>query len=273
MHQTHEAAGLKQARQARPPHDLLAAFMAYELWSFLAWQDIRIRYRRSRIGPFWITLSTAIFCVALGIVYGRLFKTEISELLPFLSIGMVVWSFVSTCIGEMPNLFVENAPYIKDMRINPLTILLRAIARNAIIFAHNLLIVAGIYLYFGIWPGWTGLLALPGMLLVMLNLLAIGVILSIVGARFRDLAQITQSVLQVIFFITPIFWLPKLLPEGSWVIAANPMAYFLDLLRSPLLGHAPAAVSWGVSSLMLLVGAAIAAWVYRSKNARIPFWV
>lgn len=256
-----------------PPNDLLAAIRAYDLWSFLAWQDIRIRYRRSRIGPFWITLSTAIFCVALGSVYGRLFQTETAELLPFLSIGLVVWSFIAACVGEMPNLFVENAPYLKDMRINPLTILLRALARNAIIFGHNLLIVVGIYLYFGIWPGWTGLLALPGLLLVMLNLLVIGIVLSIVGARFRDLAQITQSVLQVVFFITPIFWFPRMLPEGSWIIAVNPVAYFIDLLRSPLLGHAPAPASWGVALITLLAGAVVAVRVYRGKSARIAFWV
>jgi len=252
---------------------LLAAVAAYDLWSFLAWQDIKIKYRRSKIGPFWITLSMTVFCVALGVVYSKLFKSEVSELLPFLAIGLVVWSFLASCLGEMPNLFVDNSSYIKDMRINPLTILLRVVTRNAIIFGHNLLIVLLIYLFFGIWPGWVGLLALPGLMLVMLNILAIGIPLSIVGARFRDLSQITQSVLQVVFFITPIFWFPRLLAEGSWVIAANPMAYFIDLVRSPLLGHAPEPISWGVSFLILLATSFIAVLVYRSKSARIAFWV
>jgi ABC-type polysaccharide/polyol phosphate export permease len=215
----------------------------------------------------------AVFCVSLGIVYSQLFKTEISELLPFLAIGLVVWSFLASSLGEMPNLFVDNASYIKDMRINPLTILLRIITRNAIIFGHNLLIVLGIYMYFGIWPGWVGLLALPGFLLTTLILAVIGVPLSIFGARFRDLAQITQSILQVVFFITPIFWFPRLLPEGSWVIAANPVTYFIDLVRSPLLGHAPDPFSWGVSLLILLAASILAAWVYRSKGSRIAFWV
>lgn len=259
--------------QDRKQSDLFAAIAAYDLWSFLAWQDIKIKYRRSKIGPFWITLSMAVFCVALGVVYSQLFKNEITELLPFLAIGLVVWSFVAGCVGEMPNLFVDNASYIKDMRINPLTILLRVLTRNAIIFGHNLLIVLGICLYFGIWPGWTGLLALPGLFLVMLNLAVFGIPLSIIGARFRDLAQITQSILQVVFFITPIFWFPRLLAEGSWVIAANPVAYFIDLVRSPLLGHAPEPISWGVSLLTLLATSILAAWVYKRKSASIAFWV
>lgn len=254
-------------------NDFLDAIVAYDLWSFLAWQDIRIKYRRSKIGPMWITISMAVFCVALGVVYSQLFKTQIAELLPFLAIGLVVWGFVSSCLGEMPNLFVENGPYIKDMRINPLTILLRALARNTIIFGHNLLIVLGIYAIFGIWPGWAGLLVLPSFLLVLLNLAAISIPLSIVGARFRDISQITQSILQVIFFITPIFWFPRLLEKSSWIIAINPVAYFIDLIRSPLLGHPPEAISWAVSLLTLSISSIIAAWVYRSKKNLIAFWV
>lgn len=259
--------------QDQKHNDLLSAISAYHLWSFLALQDIKIKYRRSKIGPFWITVSMTVFCISLGLVYGQLFKTEISELLPFLAIGLVIWSFISSSVGEMPNLFVENSSYMKDMRINPLSILLRMISRNIIILGHNLLIVIGIYLFFGLWPGWIGLLALPGLLLVIFNLFVIGISISIAGARFRDLAQITQNILQVVFFITPIFWFPRLLKEGSWVIAANPIAYFIDLVRSPLLGHAPEPLSWIVSLLTLLSAAILSLWIYRSKSAYIAFWV
>jgi ABC-type polysaccharide/polyol phosphate export permease len=254
-------------------NDLVAAVMAYDLWSFLAWQDIKIRYRRSKIGPFWITLSMAIFCGALGIVYSQLFKTEVSELLPFLSIGFVTWSFIASCLGEMPNLFVENAAYVKDMHINLLTIHLRALTRSIIILGHNLLIVLGVYVYFSIWPGWPGLLVLPGFVLVLLNLVAIGITLSVIGARFRDISQITQNVLQVGFFVTPIFWFPRLLPEGSWVVTINPIAHLIDLVRSPLLGHFPQFVSWGGALLTLLTSTVIAVVVYQRKSGRIAFWV
>ena len=239
----------------------------------MARHDIKIRYRRSKIGPFWITLSMAIFCVTLGVVYSKLFKTDISELVPFLSIGLVAWGLISSCLGEMPHLFVDSASYMKDMNINPLTILLRALIRNCIIFTHNLLIIVGIYLYFGIWPGWTGLLAIPGFMLVMLNLAVIGIPISIIGARFRDVAQINQSLLQVIFFITPVLWFPRLLGEGSWIVAGNPIFYFIDLIRSPLLGHPPQLLSWAVSGLTFLATSIIALLIYRSKRASIAFWV
>lgn len=253
--------------------DFAMAAKSYDLWLYLAWQDVRIKYRRSKIGPLWITLSMSIFCLALGVVYSNLFKIDVTEYLPYLSASFVVWGFISNTLNDFPNLFVDNAPYIKNMKINPLMVLLRSVARGVIIFCHNLLIIIGIYLYFGIWPGINALLALPGFFLVVLNVIAIGISLSIVGARFRDIAPITQSIIQVIFFITPIMWVPRLVPKGSWVIAANPMAYFLDLVRSPLLGNAPSHTSWIVSIITLLLMLGFAAWLYRRKSSRVAFWV
>ena len=144
MHQVHT---IKKNRIV----DFISALAAYELWFYLAWQDIRLRYRRSKIGPFWITLSMAIFCLALGVVYGQLFQMNLAEYLPFLSVGFVIWGLIAGMLGEFPNLYVENAAYLKDSHINPITILFRATARNVLILAHNILIIIAIYVYFKIF--------------------------------------------------------------------------------------------------------------------------
>lgn len=253
--------------------DFTAALAAYELWFYLAWQDIRLRYRRSKIGPLWITLSMAIFCLALGFVYSELLQVSLADYLPFLSVGFVVWGFVAAMLGEFPNLYVENGAYLKDAHINPVTILFRATARNVLILAHNVVIIVGIYLYFSIQPGFVAFLAIPGLFIVMLNMIAIGVTLSIVGARFRDVSLINQSLIQIAFFVSPITWMPHLLADDSWVLRANPIAYYMDLIRSPLLGSAPAAMSWYVSLATLAIFGAIAMWTYQTKSSRIPFWV
>ena len=215
----------------------------------------------------------AIFCFSLGVVYSQLFKADITDYLPFLSVGFVIWGFISGMLTEFPNLYVDNAAYIKDIKINPFNIIFRAVTRQVITLLHNCLIIVGIYIYFGINPGFTALLALPGFILVALNLVALGVSLSLFGARFRDVAPITQSLVQVLFFITPLTWFPKLLPSDSFVTLANPIAYYLDLTRSPLLGHIPANESWAVALFTLMVFSGIGAWMYRAKASRIPFWV
>jgi ABC-type polysaccharide/polyol phosphate export permease len=253
--------------------DFAAALAAYELWFYLAWQDIRLRYRRSKIGPLWITLSMAIFCLALGFVYSQLLQVSLADYLPFLSVGFVIWGFVSGMLGEFPNLYVENGAYLKDAHINPITILFRSTARNVLILSHNVLIILGIYVYFNIRPGMVAFLAVPGLFVVMLNLIAIGISLSIIGARFRDVALINQSLIQIAFFVSPITWMPHLLAADSWVLQANPIAYYMDLIRSPLLGTAPAAISWYVSIATLTIFGSIAVWIYQAKSSRIPFWV
>jgi ABC-type polysaccharide/polyol phosphate export permease len=215
----------------------------------------------------------AMFCLSLGVVYSQLFNSEIDDYLPFLSTGFVVWGLVSGILGEFPNVFVDNASFIKDIRINPFSIIFRLMTRHIIIFAHNLLIVVGIYLYFQINPGKEILYFLPGVFLVVLNLLAMGIFLSVLGARFRDVAPTVQALIQVIFFITPITWFPKLLPKTSWVVEANPFVYFLDLTRSPLLGSAPQDSSWFVAGLTLIAFSGLAAYTYQKKNTKIPFWV
>jgi ABC-type polysaccharide/polyol phosphate export permease len=254
-------------------NDLVEALNAYDLWLFLAWLDIRLRYRRSKIGPLWITLSMTIFCLTLGTVYSKLLNVDGDEYLLFLSVSFVIWGLISSLLLEFPNLYVENSAYIKDMRINPLTILLRGVARNIVVFAHNMLIIVGIYIYFNLELSAVVLLVIPGLILVLMNLLAIGVSLSIVGARFRDVGQINQSLVQVLFFLSPIMWFPRLVPADSLILRLNPIAYFLDLIRSPLLGSAPSLSSWGAAILTLIVFSSAGVFLYQKKNSQIPLWV
>ena len=253
--------------------DLADALRAHELWLYLAWQDIRLRYRRSRIGPFWITLTMAIFVLTLGALYSRLFNADIDSYLPYLSVGMVIWRYISGMLNEFPDVFVSNAAYITGVKINPLTILLRLVTQHLIIFAHNAIIIVGVCLYFGIQPGWTALLALPGFVLITLNLLAIGVSLSLIGARFVDVSPITESVVQIFFFITPIMWPARLVPADSWIMLANPFAHLLNISRSPLLGEVPPFESWFVAVFTLLSCSVMAFFLYRAKVSKIPYWV
>lgn len=253
--------------------DFITAVRTKDLWLHLAWQDIKLRYRRSKIGPLWITLSMTIFCLALGVVYGKLFKIDTREYLPFLASGFVVWTFMAGLLNEFPNCYVDNAAYLKDIKINPFNLLLRLLTRHIIIFLHNIIIIIGIYIYFQFHPGIIGLLAVPGFILVSMNIFAAGVTLSIIGVRFRDIAPITQSLVQVLFFITPLMWLPRLVPADSWLMVVNPMVYYLDITRSPLLGEMPDANSWIASMMTLVFFVVVGAYFYNKKANRIAFWV
>ena len=181
-------------------NDFVDVFKSFQLCFFLAWFDIRIRYRRSKIGPFWITISMAIFIVALGAVYSKLFNMKAEEYMPNLAAGYLFWTLIATALSESPTVFIENGSYLKDMKINLLVLIVRALTRNFIIFLHNAVFIAGVCMYFGIWPQWQMLFVIPGVFLVLINLFWITLVFSILGARYRDLTPIIQSMVQVLFF-------------------------------------------------------------------------
>lgn len=254
-------------------NDFRDAFKSFQLCFFLAWFDIRIRYRRSKIGPFWITISMAIFIVALGAVYSKLFNMPAEEYMPSLAAGYLFWNMFATVISESPTIFIDNAAYLKDMKINHLILIVRALARNTIILLHNAIFIACVSFYYQIWPQWQLIFLIPGLALVLLNLFWIMLIIGILGARYRDLVPIIMSLVQVLFFISPITWLPKLVGENSWIIRLNPIAYFLDLTRSPALNESPLMASWIVSSMICVFGLTCAFLLYAYKRERIVYWI
>jgi len=107
--------------QISPKNDIQKGLSAYTIWSVLGWHDIKQRYRRSIIGPFWFTLSTALMVIVLGVLYATLLKQEIRHYLPFLAVGLVVWQFINTVINEGTTILIGSQSLIKQINL-PLTV-------------------------------------------------------------------------------------------------------------------------------------------------------
>ena len=148
---------------------------------------------------------------------------------------------------------------------------------NVLIFFHNAAIFVVVAVLFSIWPGWTGLLAVPGFVLLCLNGIWVGLLLGIVSARFRDVPPIVASLVRILFFVTPIIWMPELMPGRALMLAVvldfNPFFHFVELVRAPLLGQAPGLVSWVAASGITLGGWLLAFESLRRYRRRIAYWV
>lgn len=266
-------AALGRQQRAGAWTDIVEGVALWRLWLRLGWNDILQRYSRSVLGPFWLTASMAVMVVALGVLYSQLFNQRIDEFLPFFCVGLLLWNLISSYLIEGGTLFTGSESYIKQIRLPYSMYVYRSSWAKLIIFAHNFVIYLGVLIYFQIWPGATSLLAVPGLVLVVLNGTIASLTIGIVSARFRDIPQIVASVVQILFFITPIFWKPESLKGHAYVIDFNPFYHLLEIVRAPLLGNLPSAASYWSVLLLTLVNVAIAFAFFARYRARIAYWI
>ena len=254
-------------------HDLVRGGRMTRLWGRLGWQDVRGRYRRSALGPWWITVSTALTLALLGALYGNLFDLPVRGHLPYVAVGVVTWGFLSSLVVEGCQVFVEARRIVHQIDL-PLSLhAYRLVWRNLIAFGHTVVLLPVVALVCGVWPGWTGLLALAGLAAVCVNGIWVGLVCGTVTARFRDVPPVVDSVMRVAFLATPIVWTPVLLSERAWLVRFNPFHHLLEVVRAPLLGELPAAGSWFVVGAVTVVGWTFALALYARCRGRIAFWL
>src|SRR5712671_6889797 len=253
--------------------DAVAALKAWGLWTMLGWNDIRQRYRRSTLGPFWITLSMALFIGLLGVIYSRIFHTEVETYLPFLTVGYVTWGFISQVITESCGSFQEGERLIKQIRLPYGLYVFRVVWRNFIIFLHTIAIFIPVALLFRVSLGLSVLLVVPALALLLANLTWVALTLAILAARFRDITQIVATMTQIMLFATPIMWPVSTLGGSTWIAEVNPLYHLIELVRAPLLGQVPAPLSWAVGIGMLVIGMAVSLLLLNRAAKRIVFWV
>ncbi|WP_282196383.1 ABC transporter permease [Turicimonas muris] len=255
--------------------DLVLSVKKVSLPLYLAASDIRQRYRRSSLGPFWITISTGVMIGCIGLIFGNLFKAPMSEFLPYLTVGLILWTFFSTTITESTEVFVRSESVIRQLPIPLFSHVIRMIAKNLIILAHNALIIPLVYLCLGKSVNWNVFVALPGLCIFVLNLAWISLILGVVCTRFRDMSQIVNSMLQIAFYVTPIIWMPQLLPAKTevMILDPNPVYHLLELVRAPLLGSFPSLMNWIVSCFLLLFGFLIVVPIFNKYRNKIVYWL
>ena len=253
--------------------DLIEGMTNWRLWSMLGWNDIRQRYRRSALGPFWITISMAIFVVLLGVIYSKLFHQDLAVFLPYVAMGLIAWGFIAGTTTDACNHFIENAGIIRQIHL-PFTIYtMRMIWRSFIVFMHTVVLIVPIAALFRLEIGLATLLVLPGMLLVILNQIWLSIVIGIVATRFRDTAQLVATAIQISMFVTPIMWPLSAIHDARLIADINPFHHLIELIRAPLLGGTAELLSWGVVAAMCVVGYGFAALALNRAHLRLVYWL
>lgn len=244
------------------------------IWWGLAWQEIKQRYSRSVIGPFWITLSTGVMIAAMGPLYGALLGQDVSSYIQHLAVSLIIWAFISGSINEAGSVFVGAEGYIKQIAL-PLSIyVFKLISRNLLMLAHNAVVIIVVLLVLppsnlqSIWM-------IPiGLLLVVCNLCWLVLLLGMLSARFRDIPQLVTNIVQVAFFLSPIIWSAEMLPPNRRYLADfNPLFHFIEIIRAPLLGEEIHMASWLVVIVMMVLGSLVTFMMFKRYRSSVPYWL
>ncbi|ARE32141.1 sugar ABC transporter permease [Rhodococcus sp. BH4] len=262
--------------------DLRDGLNQRELWLSLGWQDIKQRYRRSVIGPFWITIATGVQATAIGILYAALLDMPLQEFLPYVTVGLIVWNLINASIIEGSEVFVANEGLIKQLPSALSVHIYRLVWRQILFFAHNLLIYVIMVVTFGVWRNlsWASLAAIPALGLIVLNALWVSIVFGIFATRYRDIAPILSSLTLLLFVLTPIMWTTQSLEaqggavrDRAKIAELNPLFHYLDIVRAPMIGQPQELYHWYIVITITVVGWAVALLALRKYRARVPYWV
>jgi lipopolysaccharide transport system permease protein len=254
--------------------DVIRGVHLWRLALALGWLDIRLRYRGSMLGPFWLTISTGVMVASLGVLYSTLFKMDLRSYLPFLALSQVLWGFLAALVSEGCTAFTDAEGVIRSVRMPLFLFSARTLIRNVIALAHNVVVIVVVFAVFSVWPGWDGLLAIPALLIWMLDALALTLLLGTFCARFRDIQPIVNSVMQIAFFVTPVIWKPEQLGAAAAAkLPWNPFYDLLEIVRGPLLGSGVTEMTW-LGALMYSLMLCGASWAFFVRaRGRVTFWI
>lgn len=238
--------------------DIVKSFKNTRIWFALGLNDVVARYRGSILGPFWITLTTAIFVAGIGFLYAGLMKVSVERYLPWMTTGLVVWSLISQVVLEGADAFIAASDVLRQAALPAPLFVWRVIWRNVLTFVHQLPVLVVVGLWFGYLFHVLLGEAVIGLALVVVNISWFALVFAVICARFRDFKQILASLVQLLFFLSPVLWLPgEMKGFGGRLMSLNPIVHMLDVLRGPLIGE-----PFHLTSVVFLIVSGLAGWAF-----------
>lgn len=254
--------------------DCRRASKLWRIWCFLGLQDIRIRFRQSRIGVTWIPINLALFVGGAGIIYGSLFGIPVNTFLPFLATGFVVWNLIALSLTESGSAFSCAEGYIRQFPLPKQIYLARSFVSQSLIFIIGLCAISLAQIFTGNFSILRWVYALPGLAILTIAVAGHITFSAYLSTRFRDLPHAFNGILQILFFVTPVIFPASLLKERGLEFAFlyNPLFYLIEIVRHPLVFGGPASFEQYAIAASYAAGACIAgALVAKQLDSRVVF--
>jgi len=253
--------------------DLVGGLREWRLWHYLAWQEIKQRYRRSTFGPFWMSLSMGVQIATMGLLVGKLFGHTYGKFLPYVCAGYIVWNYVGGIIIQGANSFVSSANQIQQLNRPYHSYILLVIWRGFITMGHDMVVLAVVLIIFLIPPTLNTVWFFVALPVATFSVSWVAVFLAVISVRFRDIPIMIQNAMGVLFWLTPIIYYPTQLGDKAYILDYNPLTHIVMILRDPLLGLAPSLTNWLVCIGFGTVGWICTFLVFARFRSRIAYWL
>lgn len=234
-----------------------------------------IDYRRTALGPLWTILGPLLFVTLVGGLYASIMKADENYFIPHLTIGFIVWSLINMMLTQSLTLFQRGRAQVLQNRDGTTFLVYENVVGCLIVFLHQMIVILLVVIYYQIGVTWHWLFSLLGILVICLNGIWVGHGLGILGARYRDLSEMANSILRLAFLATPIIWVPSSdhTRFASQFLIWNPFYHYIEIVRAPILNHEVPLVSWAVVLGITFAGFAVAI-LFKSRYGRfVPLWV
>ena len=250
------------------------SFKNYNYWIYSAKINTYKRYRRSVLGPWWLTLNLLIFISSVGLLWAYIWKVDLRTYVPFFAFGIVFWELVQSTILKSIGLYKLKEGVIKSINVNKLNYHFEVITIVIINFLHNCAFIIPLSLLICFYKGsYAVILLIPTMLIYLLNMFFISILISILSTRYKDLEMVIEHLLRIIFLMTPIIWLPTIFSEESMFIKYNFLYHYLEIFRAPLMGQIPTVQNYLITFCSTLVFMVLGIYTYLKYNKKIVFWI
>lgn len=243
---------------------------------YLAYFDFAVQYRKTIIGPVWVLMGPTLFIATLGLLFGEVSSASSEVFIPHLTSGLIIWTLISGFMVGSTTVFQRYRSQIMQGGMSLLDIVAVDVTRTLIHFLHQLPIILVVFLIYDVHVSLFSLFSISGLVIILVNGIWLTIAFGILGARYRDLAEVITAIMRIAFLATPIIWIPAERGVGGVMgafLTFNPFYHYLDIVRAPLLGQAIAPETLYFVGVLTISGVLITVFFYRRLSSKVPLWV
>ncbi len=254
--------------------DLIYSIKNYYSWSYLAYFDLKLKYRKTYLGPWWVVVGMAISAGVLCLLWSTIFNLDWRNFLLYLFSGFIIWTWIISIINDGPEVFSGSSLLIKTYPIPPIFHVFRKSYLNLLLFLHHLPLIFILIIIMKPEISSRVFLTLPlAVFLIFINSVLYSATIGIISARYRDVEPTIKALMAPMLLLTPVLWKPEMLGEYINFVYINPFTYFIGIVRNDLIGDVFDIYVWYGAIAITFIQLIFYLLLYSAKRNRIVFWV